>query len=299
MDTPVIPLWSALKALVRSYEGPEVVDRPKPLVPKGWLLVKVCEALATGFEFCVAAGFIWAPSARVLGSSGFYGKVVEAGVDADRSLIGRYVALKCFKPRTYGVMGVDYDGCLAEYVAVPEDLVEPLPAGKEDHCGASAKALLRVAGYVVERAKGLRLVIAGAGFVGVHAALNAVEEASMVCVATRRKDLKRELEKAGVKVVKPDKLEGKYDVVFISSASAYMLLRTVEAVHPDLILLHPFAERIPVKPIPKDCRVELVDPCDSRVREVPLKKSFVELKESLADALFFSKLGSIVRIAGP
>lgn len=129
-----------MKAIQKTKAGPgaRLVEVPVPAPTSHQVLVKVCAASICGTDVHIynwdpwSAGRIKPP--LVFGHE-FSGEVVEAGAQVEHIKIGDHVSAEthiscggCFQCRTgkrhicqkLEILGVDRDGCFAEYIAIPE-----------------------------------------------------------------------------------------------------------------------------------------------------------------------------------
>lgn len=175
-----------MKAIV--YEGANklaVKDVPMPAVPEGWALVKVSHAGICGTDLNIYAGTHPRAKAPLVIGHEFSGALAEdiPGM-AKGTRVTVYPLLSCghCEPcrtgnthvcNTLGLLGIDCDGGMAEYVACPVDKILPLPDGISDKVGAFVEPIavtvhaLRETGYV----PGDNAVVLGAGTIGIAAAV--------------------------------------------------------------------------------------------------------------------------------
>ena len=130
-----------MKAIMKKKPGPgaELVAVPIPKIGPRDILVKVKATSICGTDLHIYEWNAWAQRRikppRVMGHE-FGGEVVEAGKDVTFVSVGDHVSAethivcgKCFQCRTgqahvcqnVKILGVDTDGCFAEYVAIPEE----------------------------------------------------------------------------------------------------------------------------------------------------------------------------------
>jgi len=129
-----------LKAIIKRQAGPglEMADVPVPVVGSGEALVRVDACSICGTDLHIYVWDAWSEARikppRVIGHE-FAGHVVDVGPDTSRIAVGDYVSSdshlvcgRCVLCKTgqahvctsYKILGVDVDGCFAEYVKVPE-----------------------------------------------------------------------------------------------------------------------------------------------------------------------------------
>ena len=222
---------SEYKAIVWRGE-PRLEQRLLPLVPRGWVLLRVEFARWCPLDSAVAAGILPAENGVVMGCSGA-GTVVELGVDADTSLAGKRAALlrvdERYLPPLRG------EGFLASYVSVPSThLAEvndtsPLAVFLLDSslaCEAASTA-----------ADANRVLVTGGSSFGLFTALMLSDMGCKVSLYTSRSSAKRLARSLGLEPV--EKVNQRYDVVVAASLDVYTLERVLLASRPRKLLLHP------------------------------------------------------------
>jgi L-iditol 2-dehydrogenase len=164
-------------------EGPGIVAVTDTAAPRadGLALVRVAQAGVCGTDRKLAAGVIPVTAPRVLGHemTGWVevpgpGRAVPAGTPVVvNPAVFCGVCVECRRDLPNlcsrgGLLGRDIDGCFAEFVAVPESLLHPLPAS----VGADDGALLQVLSTCVHAQSGVPVspdssaVVIGLGVAG-------------------------------------------------------------------------------------------------------------------------------------
>jgi threonine 3-dehydrogenase len=136
-----IVMKGEMKAVMKKKPGPgaELVTVPIPKIGPRDILVKVKATSICGTDSHIYEWNAWAQKRikppRIMGHE-FGGEVVEMGKDVTFVFLGDHVSAethivdnKCFQCRTgqahvcqnMKILGVDTDGCFAEYVAIPEE----------------------------------------------------------------------------------------------------------------------------------------------------------------------------------
>lgn len=137
-----------MKAIVKARAGPglELRDVPRPVPGPGEVLVKVDACSICGTDLHIYLWDKWSEARiappRTIGHE-MAGHVVELGKGASKVREGDYVTSdshlvcgNCFQCKTgqahvcedYKILGVDVDGCFADYVRVPETSLWRNPA---------------------------------------------------------------------------------------------------------------------------------------------------------------------------
>ncbi len=182
----------ALKAIVRTY-GVEVQDRPLPVIPRGWVLVRVYSAAWGGVEEAIASNLLWVRPGRILGFQG-YGVVVELGIGAPKWLSGKRVvfgrlpiqySFQEYQSRLWSIVeeagpppGTAFDGWLAEYVALPSSAVTEIDSSLPVELLAittSASIAWSVGKYLATSVDAEKVAVAGSGPTALLAAYAARE----------------------------------------------------------------------------------------------------------------------------
>jgi threonine 3-dehydrogenase len=128
----------AALAKTRAAAGAELIEAPLPSVPPHHVLLKVTATAICGTDLHIYNWDSWAQGRikvpRVFGHE-FCGEVVEVGEDVTLAGLGDFVSGethvtcgRCYYCRSglghicreVEILGVDRDGCFAEYVALPE-----------------------------------------------------------------------------------------------------------------------------------------------------------------------------------
>jgi NADPH2:quinone reductase len=206
-----------MKALrIHRHGGPEVlsideVERPAPRA--GEVLVRVIATSINHLDLFVRAGMpgVTIPFPRVLGCDGT-GEIAALGPGVTRHRVGQRVVIEPgvssgesahdlagndHLSDDYGIRGEHCDGVAAEYVALEERFVFPLPDGVDPVAGAAVPLVFLTAWGMLATRANLRagesvLVVGGAGGVG-SAAIQIARERGARVVATASTEKKREL----------------------------------------------------------------------------------------------------------
>lgn len=174
-----------MKAIV--YEGAkhlEVKDVPIPVLPEGWGLVHVSHAGICGTDLNIYAGTHPRAKAPLVMGHEFSGTMASDVPGFPKGTrVTAYPLLSCGKCvpclsgnshvcNTLGLIGIDRDGGMAEYVAVPAENLVALPDDTSDKIGAFVEPVavgvhtLRECGYH----PGDNALVFGCGTIGlVHA----------------------------------------------------------------------------------------------------------------------------------
>lgn len=186
----------------------DVVERP---INSDFVLLRTKKVLLSFIENSIYLGLLWVNPWRILGSIGI-GKIEEVGVDVEPNLQGK-MALVLPYSRKYGGIGTEIDGLLAKNAVVPEDSLVILPEKFSD------KVLLYPFLSIVEQiktiVKGERVLILGAGIIGILAYLSLLEICPEVELYSEGNG-----SIAGIKTIKDT--NKKWDVVVISSMRSWI-----------------------------------------------------------------------------
>jgi len=161
-----------MKAVVKTKPelGAELQDKPVPKPESDWVIVKVRATSICGTDVHI---YKWDPwSAERIGAKALpqtlghevAGEVVEVGSHCKRIKVGDYISAEThiFDPgdltsmlgsfhvgRNMKILGVDYDGCFAQYFALPESIcwpndrsIPPEVASIQEPLGNAAYAVL-------------------------------------------------------------------------------------------------------------------------------------------------------------
>ncbi len=138
-----------MKALRKMKPGPglEMQEVPVPAIKANEVLIKVHKRAICGTDLHIYKWDEWSQNRLkppVTTGHEFYGAIVETGADIRHYKIGDLVTAEmhivcnqCFQCRTGNahlcenvvILGVDGDGCFADYLAVPESNLWRVPAG--------------------------------------------------------------------------------------------------------------------------------------------------------------------------
>ncbi|MBN2346975.1 MAG: L-threonine 3-dehydrogenase [Candidatus Aminicenantes bacterium] len=145
-----------MKALRKMKPGPglEMREVPIPAIRDGEVLVRVIKRAICGTDLHIYKWDEWSANRLkppVTTGHEFYGEVVELGADVRHYRVGDLVTAEmhvvcnqCFQCRTGNahlcenvvILGVDGDGCFAEYLAIPESNLWRVPAGIDPELAA-------------------------------------------------------------------------------------------------------------------------------------------------------------------
>lgn len=138
-----------MKALRKMKPGPglEMQEIPIPAIKANEVLIKVHKRAICGTDLHIYKWDEWSQNRLkppVTTGHEFYGEIVETGADVGHYRVGDLVTAEmhvvcnqCFQCRTGNahlcenvvILGVDGDGCFADYIAVPESNLWRVPAG--------------------------------------------------------------------------------------------------------------------------------------------------------------------------
>src|SRR5450759_4496241 len=185
MNTMVAARWTAADEV-------RVADVPVPEVPAGWALVKVAYNGICGTDLSIVHGkHPRAKAPLVMGHeiSGWVEPLISCGKCKACRNGNSHVC------RRLGLYGIDTDGGMAEYVALPPEVLHPVPDGVDPRMAALAEPLA-VAVHAVARSgmeRGDVVAVYGAGPIGVLTALVARREGASEVVSTEPSGWRREV----------------------------------------------------------------------------------------------------------
>ncbi len=162
--------------------GVEEVEKPQ--VSKGWALIKTAYAGICGSDMTIYHGRHPRAKAPLTLGHEFSGYICSSSRFPEGTLVTVYPYLNCGACECcqrgdihicehLKLIGIDLDGGMAEYVAVPEDKIYPVPAG----LSPKAAAFIEPVGITVHGVrkggwqKGSDVVIFGAGAIGLSTGL--------------------------------------------------------------------------------------------------------------------------------
>jgi threonine 3-dehydrogenase len=182
---------STMKALYKHHAGVGLAMDPARAVPALGardVLIKVTAAGVCGTDRHIWEWDDWAAGRIPVGiTTGheFVGKVVAIGPAVSRVSVGQRVSGEShispgtgFNARTGAahiademvILGVDRDGCFAEYVSIPEDNIWPIHASIPDHIAAIHDPLGNAVHTVMEAGVSAQnVLITGVGIIGLMA----------------------------------------------------------------------------------------------------------------------------------
>lgn len=175
-----------MKAIVYKGAGQIAVkDVPMPKVPEGWALVKVSHAGICGTDLNIYGGTHPRAKAPLVIGHEFSGEMAQDAPGLPKGTrVTVYPLLSCgnCEPcktgnthvcNTLGLLGIDCDGGMAEYVAYPVDKIIPVPDMVSDKVAAFVEPIavavhaLRETGFV----PGDNAIVLGAGTIGIATAI--------------------------------------------------------------------------------------------------------------------------------
>ncbi len=178
-------------ALKKLYDQPGLWwtdDAPIPAVGPRDVLVAVTHAGICGTDRHIYEWDAWSRNRVHLGTTTgheFVGRVVQVGEAVTRTRVGQRVSAeghvgcgRCRACRTGNghiceqveILGIDRDGCFAQYVAVPEDNIWPIDARIPDHVAAVFDPLGNAMHTVMAAGvSGKSVLITGVGIIGLMA----------------------------------------------------------------------------------------------------------------------------------
>jgi threonine 3-dehydrogenase len=145
-----------MKALRKMKPGPglEMREVPIPAIKANEVLIKVHKRAICGTDLHIYKWDEWSQNRLkppLTTGHEFYGAIVETGTDVRHYKVGdlvtaemHVVCSQCFQCRTGNahlcenvvILGVDGDGCFADYIAVPESNLWRVPAGIDPELAA-------------------------------------------------------------------------------------------------------------------------------------------------------------------
>lgn len=226
-----------------------VVDLPIPVVGDGEVVLRVEACGLCGSDLHAwrsDPGYEWVQPPVVLGHE-FVGTVVESGpgvtgwASGDRAVVvsiqGCRTCPECIAGRTNRcrerrVIGLSYDGALAQYVRVASAYLVRIPysmpaltAAAVEPMSVAAHATLTVGGVTA----GMRVAVTGAGFVGIACALLARHAGADVVLYGAARDAETRLPSAAALGIRTEVVDGaRFDEpdVWIEASGAQPALAT-------------------------------------------------------------------------
>jgi threonine 3-dehydrogenase len=184
-------LPDSMLALRKLYDRPGLWrqdDTPVPRIGPRQVLIAVTHAGICGTDRHIYEWDAWSRSRVVLGiTTGheFVGRVVAVGSAVTRAAVGQRVSAEghigcgiCQPCRTgnghicekVDILGIDTNGCFAQFVAVPEENVWPVHPGIPDHIAAIFDPLGNAVHTVMSAGvSGRSVLITGVGIIGLMA----------------------------------------------------------------------------------------------------------------------------------
>ena len=204
------------------WTGPDEIDVqqvPRPPVPSGWALVRVAYNGICGTDLSIFHGKHPRAQAPLVMGHEMSGWVEQAG--ATGPVAGTLVIVEpliscgqctacrdgnAHVCRRLGLYGIDAPGAMAEYVALPPEVLHAVPDSVDPRTATLAEPLA-VAVHAVARSgmeRGDTVAVYGAGPIGVLTALVARHEGAGTVVITEPSPWRREVAKSLGFVVVPD-----------------------------------------------------------------------------------------------
>ncbi|MCD6341144.1 MAG: hypothetical protein J7L51_04270 [Desulfurococcales archaeon] len=199
---------------------------PVPPIPKGWVLGKILYAMFGPIDRSIMLGLHPVEPNRVAGSLGVI-RVIEPGIEVSDIRPGEVYAVIPYCQG--GIVGIDYDGLLADYAAVPheclikvsrDDLRPELPLWIEF-------SFLDDLSRIVD---GKKTLIVGCGFSG-YVTARYLKDKCDVTVACIERALYDDIASLGIEVMMFDNISSKYDVIVVEPLSIYSTLQVLKALN--------------------------------------------------------------------
>jgi (R,R)-butanediol dehydrogenase/meso-butanediol dehydrogenase/diacetyl reductase len=191
---------TSMKAAVwAATDQVDVTDLPMPVVPEGWALVKVAYNGICGTDLAILHGKHPRATSPLIMGHEISGLVEQAGATGPGAgtLVVAEPLISCGECgscknglthvcRHLGLYGIDAPGGMAQYVALPPEVLHAVPDGVDPRTATLAEPLA-VAVHAVERSgmqAGDTVAVYGAGPIGVLTALVARHAGAAVVVIT-------------------------------------------------------------------------------------------------------------------
>jgi len=220
---------------VRWFGKTEVVESNNPPLKRDFVLGKTISGALTHIERYISLGLIPTELGRVLGSLGII-KVIEVGVNLSNSLIGRYFMLL---PSHRGVGGLDFDGVLAEYTAIPAHNLIPISKSSATDpytlLYAEFSYIHNILRYVEDR----EVLILGCGLSS-YILASYIKDLCNVYVACVDGGFRPHIAGLGVYVANYDNIPQKtYDAVIVNTLSNSVILQIPNLVRNNGVIIVP------------------------------------------------------------
>ncbi len=201
----------------------DVIEKP---ITKDSVQIKPKKVLLNGIENAIYLGLLWVEPSRILGSIGI-GRVEAVGIGVDKNLEGKDVLVLGYS-RSYGGIGTEIDGILAEKAVIPADSVLVLPKEYAD------KYLLYPyisIGYSLrEKLRGKKVLIIGKGIGGILISMtirDVVSKANILTEGLVQTDFKI------YEVEEQTELKGSWDAVILMTFRSWYKLYIDKILEPN------------------------------------------------------------------
>ena len=201
-------MTSMKAAIWTATDRVDVTDLPMPVVPEGWALVKVAYNGICGTDLAILHGKHPRASAPLIMGHEISGWVEQAGATglAAGTLVVVEPLISCGQCRScknglthvcrrLGLYGIDAPGGMAQYVALPPEVLHAVPDGVDPRTATLAEPLA-VAVHAVGRSAmmaGDTVAVYGAGPIGILVALVARQQGAAAVVITEPSPWRREV----------------------------------------------------------------------------------------------------------
>ena len=200
---------NSMKAAVwTATDRVEVTDVPMPKVPEGWALVKIAYNGICGTDLAILHGKHPRAIAPLIMGHEISGWIEQAGATGPGAgtLVVAEPLISCGECRScknglahvcrsLGLFGIDSPGGMAQYVALPPEVLHAVPDGVDARTATLAEPLA-VAVHAVQRSgmeAGSTVAVYGAGPIGILTALVARHGGAAAVVITEPSPWRREV----------------------------------------------------------------------------------------------------------
>jgi len=212
------------------------VDVIRPYIRQGYILGKTVLAGITHIERAISLGIVPTEVGRILGSLGVI-RVIDVSSDLDSSLIGKYFLLL---PRYDFIGGVDFNGVLTEYAALPHKILTPISEYYVQNPEILIHAELSYISNLIKYVKGREVLILGCGPTSyvITKYISKLCNAYVVCYHSHK--FLQKIAEVGVYVANYENIsKERYDVVLILTLSSYLMSRALKHVKDRGLVLIP------------------------------------------------------------